>query len=104
MIISCGHVLGQGALGIIMLSLKAGSAHRDSSGPGASEVGAGGGVEGVGGLGGGVMHFVHLRFIITSPSRLSVGPLGHRQCLVLKKTLILNQKVNFEQKVIHACG
>ena len=45
-IISCGHVLGQGALGIIMLSLKAGSAHRDSSGPGATEVGAGGGVEG----------------------------------------------------------
>lgn len=79
-----------------MLSLKAGSAHHDSSGPGAAEVGAG--MEWV------VMHFVHLRFIITSPSRLSVGPLGHRQCLVLKKTLILNQKVNFEQKVIHACG
>ena len=37
-IISCGHVLGQGAPGIIMLSLKAGSAHRDSSGPGAAEV------------------------------------------------------------------
>lgn len=84
-----------------MLSLKAGSAHRDSSGPGAAEVAAevGWGVRGVG-----ITHFVHLRFIITSPSRLSVGPLGHRHCLVLKKMLILNQKVNFEQKVIHACG
>ena len=61
--------------------------------------GGGWGMRGVG-----IMHFMHLRFIITSPSRLSVGPLGHRQCLVLKKMLILNQKVNFEQKVIHSCG
>lgn len=45
---------------------------------------------------GGSVPFVHPRFIITSPSRLSVSPLGHRQCLILKKKLILNQKVNFE--------
>ena len=72
----------------MMLSLKARSSRHDSSGPGAAEVGAGGR--------GGSVPLVHPRFIITSPSRLSVSPLGHRQCLILKKKLILNQKVNFE--------